>query len=134
MRTTRCAGLRGFTLVELMVVIVILGGLITLVGPNVFGSLKYADQNRARHQMKHLEGALRMYYLRNRHLPASLEDLKAVDPETGEAWMHQIPLDPWGTPYVYRAQGGPAFLLFSCGDDRQEGTEDDVRGPPYADA
>lgn len=120
----------GFTLVELMVVIVILGGLIALVGPNVFRAIGEADRGRAEQQMSHFENSINMYYMRNRKLPQSLEALQEVDPKTGEAWMNNIPLDPWNNPYMYTPLTGKKFKIVSFGEDTQEGTEDDIVWPP----
>ena len=127
-RTPR-RGLRGFTLVELMVVIVILGGLIAIVGPNVFSALREAERSRAEAQMDIITQQVKQYYLRHRKLPTSLDQLTEEDPRTGEPLMEQIPDDPWGNPYEFKLLGNKKFQIVSAGEDGQEGTEDDVLWP-----
>ena len=119
----------GFTLVELMVVIVILGGLIAIVGPNVFKAIVESDRSRAETQMKIFHDSTQMYYLRHRKLPSSLDALAEEDPKTGEAWLDTIPSDPWGNAYEMKPLGGKKFKIVSYGEDGQEGTEDDVVWP-----
>ncbi len=131
-QTTASAGStpqRGFTLVELMVVIVILGGLIAIVGPNVFKAISESDRGRAETQMAMFGNAIQMYYLRHRKLPSSLDELAEEDPKTGEAWLESIPNDPWGNAYELKSLGGKKYKLMSYGEDGQEGTDDDVKWP-----
>ena len=120
---------RGFTLVELMVVIVILGGLIAIVGPNVFRALSESDFQRAESQMANFESAIKMYYMSHRKLPSSLEELTEEDPRSGEAYLDKVPMDPWGNPYDYKVLSGKNYKIVSYGQDAQEGTEDDVVWP-----
>jgi len=120
---------RGFTLVELMVVIVILGGLIAIVGPNVFKALGESDISRAETQMANFETAINMYYLRHRKLPGSLDELTEEDPRTGEPFIDSIPADPWNNAYEYKALGRKEFQIISAGENGAVGDEDDIKWP-----
>ena len=120
---------KGFTLVELMVVIVILGGLIAIVGTNVFRALGESDVGRAEAQMSNFANALSQYYFTHKSIPATLDALTEVDARTGEAYMESIPDDPWGSPYVLKQLGGRKFQIISYGKDQSEGTEDDIIWP-----
>jgi general secretion pathway protein G len=112
-----------------MVVIVILGGLIAIVGPNVFRALGESDVKRAETQMANFGTAIQMYYFNNRKIPSSLDALTEVDPKTGEAYMEKIPADPWGNPYDLKLLGGKKYKITCYGEDGQEGTEDDITWP-----
>lgn len=125
----RRQGRGGFTLVELMVVIVILGGLIAIVGPNVFRALSESDVSRAKTQMANFGSAIGMYIVSNRKLPSTLDELTEVDEQTGEAFIDTIPLDPWGNAYELKPLGRRKFQIVSYGEDGQEGTEDDINWP-----
>ena len=122
---------RGFTLIELMVVIVILGLLIGLVGKNVWNALFGATRDTAKMQMKNISGAIDLYKTRNRTLPKSLEELTQEDPNTKEPFIDKIPNDPWGQPYEYRItdERRNRFEIQCAGDDKQLGTEDDLYEP-----
>ena len=121
-RTTQ----RGFTLVEIMVVIVILGLLATLVVPNIMGASDEAKEGKAKSDVKMVADAVRMYYAKNSRIPDSLEDLVTQD-ERGRSEILELPVDPWNTPYELVAGDSPRqFEVVSCGPDTSLGTDDDI--------
>jgi general secretion pathway protein G len=125
---------RGFTLIEIMVVMVILGLLVAIVGPNIMGRSDQARVTAAETQLKTLSQALDMYRLDNSHYPSTQQGLEALvnrpsgTPEPNnwgpESYMNSIPEDPWGNEYQYISPGteGP-YDLYSYGADGQEGGE-----------
>ena len=123
-------GEAGFTLVEMLVVITIIGMIMALVGPRVLNYLTESKVKAARIQIQSFASALDLFYLDAGRFPSSGEGLDAlVRPTPGvAAWNgpylrgNAVPNDPWGTPYIYRSPGehGP-FDLISLGSDRQEG-------------
>ena len=113
---------KGFTLIELLVVMVILGLLAGIVGPKILKFIKPAQSKTAKVQIASFEQALQHYYLENNATyPASLE---ALVPD----YMEDIPLDPWGKPYVYRFPGthNKDLDIESGGPDGVIGGEDDI--------
>ncbi len=124
---------RGFTLVELLVVILILGLLVGLVAPRFFGGVEKAKQEAARLQMAHFKTAIAGYMLDTGSLPQSLQDL-LVTPGTEAAGKWDgpylqdttvIPVDPWGRPFDYRVPGneGRDYEIISYGADGLPGGE-----------
>jgi general secretion pathway protein G len=121
---------RGFTLVEMLVVITIIGLIMSLVGPRVLNYLSEAKVKSARIQIQSLVSALDLFYLDAGRYPSSSEGLNAlVRPTSGlAAWNGpylkggSVPSDPWGRPYLYRSPGehGP-YDIISYGSDGQEG-------------
>jgi general secretion pathway protein G len=121
---------RGFTLIELMVVIVIIGLLVGLVVANPFAALFEAQEETARNQMKNIADAIQLYELQHRKIPASLQELTVKDERSGQAYMKEIPKDPWGNDYDYRPQDRRTFVIVSAGDNGVPDDDDDIRYPP----
>jgi general secretion pathway protein G len=115
-------GRNGFTLVELMVVIVIIGLLATVVIINVLPATDKAAKTKAKADVATLEQGVEMYRLNKLHYPSGDEGLKAV---SAEGYVKRLPKDPWGNPYRYAAPGrnGAAFEIYSYGADGREGGE-----------
>ena len=122
---------RGFTLIELMVVIVILGLLIGLVGKNVWQALKKGSSDTAEMQMSQIADAISSYKVQKRSLPRTLDELTQEDEQTKEPFMEKIPTDPWGKPYDYRITDDRRmkFEIICASEDEQPGTDDDLFFP-----
>ena len=120
----------GFTLIEIMVVVVIIGILAALVVPKVMGRPDQAKVTVARGDLKAIASALEMYRLDNRRYPDTQQGLEALvqRPPSGadnwnpEGYLGRLPVDPWGKPYLYLAPGSKgAYDLWSYGADGREG-------------
>src|SRR5512134_1352087 len=123
---------RGFTLLELLVVMVILGLLVGYVAPKYFAQVGKSEVKTARAQIEALEKALDMYRLDTGHYPTTEQGLAALNtrPQNEPRWSgpylkKEVPLDPWGKPYVYKVPGekGTEFDLMSLGKDSRPGGE-----------
>lgn len=115
-------GEEGFTLVELMVVIVIIGLLATVVVINVMPASERAATTKARADLATLEQGLEMYRLTNLNYPTAEQGLQALV-QGGQ--VRRLPEDPWGNPYRYAIPGrqGQPFEIYSYGADGREGGE-----------
>jgi general secretion pathway protein G len=121
---------RGFTLVEILVVITIIGLIMALVGPRVINYLGEAKVKAAKIQIESFSSALDLYYLDAGRYPSSSEGLAALAQRPGgsASWNGPylkggvVPNDPWGHPYQYRSPGEHgAYDIVSYGSDGQEG-------------
>ena len=137
----------GFTLIEMLVVLVIIGMLAGLVGPKLFGRVDSSKVKTAEVQVRMFKGSLETYRLDVGRFPTQAEGLLALNqaPAEERARAHwrgpyldqDVPLDPWGNPYQYSIPGanGQPFALYSLGGDNQrggEGTNADVGMLPPA--
>ena len=128
----RSRGQAGFTLIEIMVVVFILGLLITLVAPRILGRTDEARQTKAAADIKGIEQALHLYKLDNGFYPTTDQGLEAlVSPPTSgmiprrwnpDGYLGKLPKDPWDMPYVFQSDGSK-YVILSFGADGAEGGE-----------
>jgi general secretion pathway protein G len=131
--SVRYARHAGFTLLELLVVIVIIGLLASMVAPRYFDQLGKSNTKIARAQIVALEKALDQYRLDLGHYPTTEEGLNGlfVKPNNEEKWKgpylkKAVPADPWGRPYIYKSPGDHGELdLSTLGADGQPGGSDE---------
>lgn len=128
---------RGFTLIEIMVVMVILGLLVAIVAPNIMGRSDQAKITVAETQLTNISKALDLYRLDNSHYPSTQQGLEALvsrpsgSPEpknwNPDGYMKSVPLDPWDSEFQYVSPGreGP-YDLYSKGSDGQDGGDGDA--------
>ena len=123
----------GFTLIEIMVVIVIIALMGAIVGPAVFDRIQQAEETRVAQDIRAIENALKFYRLDNFSYPAQAEGLDALFTAPGSArnWRgpyldaDSVPQDPWGQPYRYAFPGtrGKEVEVFTYGRDNASGGE-----------
>ena len=123
---------RGFTLIEIMVVVVIIGLLAAIVAPKILGRTDDARTAKARQDIRALESALELYKLDNFNYPSTQQGLEALvtrpagDPQPRNykqgGYVKSLPKDPWGNPYQYLQPGVRTEVdIFSLGADNQPG-------------
>lgn len=120
---------RGFTLMELLLVLVIIGLLAALVGPTIYQRIRPAKQSAARAQIENFGSALDGFYVDVERYPSDQEGLDALRnrPQGANNWngpylKKELPKDPWGNAYVYRSPGrNGGYEITSYGSDGREG-------------
>ena len=126
---------KGFTLLEIMIVIVILGILGSMIVPNLLGNVDKAERQKAVSDISSLEQALDMYRLDNGRYPTTDQGLQALvekptsSPEPRsyreDGYIKRLPQDPWGGEYQYLSPGENGTVdIFTLGADNQEGGEE----------
>lgn len=121
----------GFTLIEVLIVLAIIGMVASLVGPRVLGYLSDSKVKAAKVQIESFGSALDLFYLDNGRYPSASEGLIALvkKPASAQRWngpylkSGDIPKDPWGNSYIYKIPGRTTpYVITSYGPDGREGT------------
>jgi general secretion pathway protein G len=122
----------GFTLIEIMVVVVILGILAALIAPNVISRIDEAQVTKVKQDLRAIESALKLYRLDRFRYPTSEEGLNALVTRPSDAsvpwpqggYLDRLPTDPWNRPYLYLQPGNNGeFDVYTLGRDGQQGGE-----------
>jgi general secretion pathway protein G len=124
---------RGFTLIEIMVVVIILGILVAMVAPNVIGRIDDAQITKAKTEIRTMESALKFYRIDNFDYPTTEQGLEALvtkpsDPNIRNwkpgGYVDRLPNDPWGRPYLYLYPGNQGEIdIYTLGRDGKPGGE-----------
>lgn len=126
---------KGFSLIEILVVLVIMGLLVSIIAPNVLGRADEARVQKVFADFSAIETALRLYRLDNYAYPSSEQGLRALQERPTLApvpanwrsggYLESLPIDPWGNPYLYLSPGQQGdYDIFSYGADGVRGGED----------
>lgn len=131
LRSKRAAHQRGFTLIEIMVVVVIIGLLSAMIAPTIFGQIDNANEKKVLADIKSIENQMALYRLDNFDYPSTSQGIQALvtDPGTRGTWrgyLSKMPKDPWQNEYQYLNPGQKnpqTFDLWSYGADGVAGGE-----------
>jgi general secretion pathway protein G len=125
---------KGFTLIEIMVVVIILGILTAIVAPNIIGRVGDAQITAAKQTIRSIESALRMYRLDNFNYPSTEQGIEALtnkpSGQNARNWkgpyLDRVPDDPWGNKYLYMFPGlNGEFDVYTFGRDGNQGGDGD---------
>ena len=131
-KQSRYKAQKGFTLIEIMVVVVILAVLGAIVVPRVLDNVGQARTNAAKADIKNIQTALNLYKLDNFSYPTTEQGIEALvskpsgdpEPRNWKQYLDSVPEDPWGEAYIYISPGENGdYDLYSLGADYQEGGE-----------
>ena len=123
----------GFTLIEIMVVVIIIGILAAIVAPNVIGRVDDAQITKAKAEISNIENALKFYRLDNFSYPSSEQGIEALVTQPNDptirnwkpgGYLDRLPKDPWGNPYLYLNPGNNREIdIYTLGRDGRPGGE-----------
>jgi general secretion pathway protein G len=128
-RKTKCERQAGFTLIELMIVVVILGLLATIIMPRVLDRPEQARRTKAKIDIRNIESALALFKTDTGRFPTTSEGLQALVHDPGiknynpDGYLNKVPMDPWGNNYIYISPGvnNKDYDLQSFGKDGEDG-------------
>ncbi len=138
MKTQNRLNSRGFTLMEIMLVVVIIGILAASVMPKLVKQIPFVQKKRTNSDIITLSGQLDTYYMQNNDYPSTEQGLRALIQKPTSSpipknwngpYIKKVPLDPWSREYKYKCPGDhnpDEYDLWSTGKDGQDGTEDDI--------
>mgnify|MGYP000893702622 CR=1 FL=1 len=119
---------KGFTLLEILVILTLIGILMSFIAPQLLSHPDKARKLEVSAELKTIKNALHLYYLDHQEFPvaASGLDILAKGDAQGNVYLADQPIDPWGLPYELRELSSGELLVVSAGVDKQFGTDDDV--------
>jgi general secretion pathway protein G len=137
MKTNTKSNIKGFTLIEVMVVIFIIATMAAIVAPQIFGSQEEAKLKKAAIDIQSLENSIEMYRLQTNSMTTTEQGLEAlvsaptIDPIPRSypqgGIIKRLPEDPWGNSYILLSPGEVGtYDIYSSGPDKIEGTDDDI--------